>query len=119
MAFILRPRNVRGVVIAKQDPPRRPGLPVSDGLAGAAVDDPRARFRFAEDVRAGVHRIGEDAEDAVIDRQLPNERGFAGISRKRRQGDLLLPIPQEDLSRAPEPSGNFWTPKASRKPRTT
>jgi hypothetical protein len=43
-----------------------------DGFPGATVDDPRARFGLAEGVGAGIHRIGQDAEDAVIHRQLPH-----------------------------------------------
>ena len=97
MAFKLFPRNISGVVVVNPDRPGRASLPVPIRFAGTAIDDLRSSARFPEDISAGIDRVGEDRQNAMINWQLPNHLALPWIARPRRQTHLFLAEPQQDL----------------------
>src|ERR1035438_8517405 len=68
----LLPRDVSGMVVAKQNHPCLNRFEVSFGLSRAAIDNLGPRFRFAECVSARVHRISHHPPYGVVNRQLPH-----------------------------------------------
>ena len=67
-------------------------------LASSAVDDLRAHFGFPKSVGTRVHGIAQHAEDAVIDRQLPNDLAAPPVLSQARQQHLLTSEPQQHLA---------------------
>src|ERR1700739_1393166 len=67
-------------------------------LPGPTIHDLDAYFSSAKGVGASVDRIGENRPDVAINRQLPNDWGFAGIARQHGYAHVLLAKPEQRLT---------------------
>ena len=95
--FELPPRNVSFVVVFDQNLPIAPVPSQAANHSFAASLDCHARTTAPKDIRAGIDRIGEDMMQGVVDGKFPFQRPFTCSRNNRRQDDLFMPHPHEDL----------------------
>jgi hypothetical protein len=80
------------MMVEKQDVPVRSVFAESSHDALAAILNGHPAPRSTEHIGAGIHRVGEDVVDRVVDGQLPDDGvPFALDVVHARQHDRLLP----------------------------
>jgi hypothetical protein len=89
------------MMIANQDRPLILCLPVPFRPARSAHADFCADLGSPERIDAGIHRIGQDRQNRVVERRLPIDLLLSVPISYRRQRDLFLPKPQQRLAGAP------------------
>jgi hypothetical protein len=97
--FELRPSNITLMVIVDQNLPFLPITPqgiAHDPLATALNCDACAASAIS--IGASVNRVGQHVMKRVVDRRLPLDRAFAAPWYERRNEDVLLPEPKQDLA---------------------
>src|SRR5690349_18130043 len=90
------------MVIANQDRPLIPRLPMSLRPACSAGGHFRADFGPSEGIGAGIHRVHQNRQDRVIERKLPIDLMILLVVADRGQCDLFLSTPEQYLASAAE-----------------
>lgn len=86
VVFIILPADVAGVVVPQQDVPLLARFSEAAYLAGAPVDDLRSLGPPAERIGAGIQRVVQNLNHAVIGRCLPDD--LADINVAQNDGHL-------------------------------
>src|SRR5438309_10636425 len=100
--FKLFPRNVARMVAANQHRPLLTRLLVSRRLLGPTRYHFGPRLGFPKGVGARIQRIRQDCQNAAVAERFPVDLGSALAITNGQQRDLLLPTPEQNLSRSSE-----------------